>query len=107
MQIDEYTRKNLQDAPRMKSQLKGCFIPQEENDLPTSLAEVLRRAVRRLDGVEGEGGKWGKEETLPRVVPASETRVCRMLNIFILLCFPPFFSMDAHLTVLGFRLVSS
>lgn len=45
MQIDEYTKKNVQDAPRMKSQLKGCVIPQEEQNMPVSLAEVVRRGA--------------------------------------------------------------
>lgn len=46
MQLDDFTSRNLQDAPRMKAQLKGCCLPLEENNLPDSLEQVLQRRVR-------------------------------------------------------------
>lgn len=48
MQLDEFTRKNLQDAPRMKAQLKGCANPQEVDKLPDSLYEIVHRGVSRF-----------------------------------------------------------
>lgn len=45
MQLDEFSKKNLQDAPRMKAQLKGCHLPSDAENPPDSLAEVIRRAV--------------------------------------------------------------
>ncbi|KAK9897574.1 hypothetical protein P389DRAFT_58571 [Cystobasidium minutum MCA 4210] len=45
MQLDDYSNKNLQDAPRMKAQLKGCHLPSDADNQPDSLAELIRRAT--------------------------------------------------------------
>lgn len=45
MQLDDFSKKNLQDAPRMKAQLKGCRLPSDVENPPDSLAEVIRRAT--------------------------------------------------------------
>ena len=45
MQLDDYTKRHLQDAPRMKAQLKGCALPQDGSEVSATLAEVLRRGV--------------------------------------------------------------
>lgn len=48
MQLDDYSNKNLQDAPRMKAQLKGCHLPSDVDNQPDSLAELIRRAVSQV-----------------------------------------------------------
>ena len=45
MQMHEYTRKNLQDAPRLKSQLKAALLPQELKDAPETLSGIAYAAV--------------------------------------------------------------
>lgn len=49
MQLDDYSNKNLQDAPRMKAQLKGCHLPSDIDNQPDSLAELIRRAVSSIN----------------------------------------------------------
>lgn len=46
MQMHDYSRQNLQDAPRLKSQLKAALLPQESKDAPETLAGIAYAAVR-------------------------------------------------------------
>jgi len=46
VQLHEYTRKNLPDAPRMKVHLKGCLLPQEGKDgVPEALKDIAKASV--------------------------------------------------------------
>lgn len=46
LQRDEFSKKNLQDAPRYKSQLKSCVLPSEAGQAAGSLPEITKRSVR-------------------------------------------------------------
>jgi Ino eighty subunit 1 len=47
IQLDEFSRKNIPDAPRMKAQLKSCVLSQEVPTGPTEgLRSISLRSVR-------------------------------------------------------------
>ena len=48
MQLDDYSRRNMQDAPRLKAILKGCTLPEElTNGIPEGLHAIVQRSVHR------------------------------------------------------------
>jgi len=49
MQLHEYSKRNLQDAPRLKSQLKAALLPQEHKDAPETLVGIANAAVSHVN----------------------------------------------------------
>ena len=46
LQADDPSRKDMQDAPRIKGILKACFLDWEVMDQPTVLKDIAKKAVR-------------------------------------------------------------
>lgn len=67
IQLDEFSRKNITDAPRMKAQLKSCTLP-HENGVPTEgLRAIAASAVRLPFGLlplslrsHMQSGRWSR-----------------------------------------------
>lgn len=49
LQRDEFSKKNLQDAPRIKTMLKSCVLPSEVGQSAASLPEIAKRSVSTDD----------------------------------------------------------
>jgi hypothetical protein len=45
LQTDETSRKDMQDAPRIKGILKACFLDWEVTQQPTCLQDIARKLV--------------------------------------------------------------
>lgn len=47
LQMDEVSRRDMQDAPRIKGILKACFLDWELAQQPTCLKDIANKAVSR------------------------------------------------------------
>lgn len=56
LQGDEASRKDMQDAPRIKGILKACFLDWEVMDQPTVLKDVAVKSVRSVSRFQNSSG---------------------------------------------------
>lgn len=57
LQADDPSRKDMQDAPRIKGILKACFLDWEVMDQPAILKDIAKKSVRSRSGRCGGGGE--------------------------------------------------